>query len=136
MPHTQVYIYQCSKCHRKEKFCTEHTIETHLGADQLFLQSLPQDTADLTGSQTFVESYNNQTIQLLSRTHGGFLLPCTCTAPDAKRSCPEGVQLSFFSHSLTLTLLLLFITLKQSLILQQISRLSRFLGHLNIIVMP
>jgi hypothetical protein len=136
MPQTQVYLCQCSKCHGKAKFHTKRTIETHLNANQCFLQSLPQDAADLTGNHSFVESCITQTIQLLSRT---CLLPHT--APDAERSClenSEGVQLSIFHCRLILTLLSLFITLKQPLTLQiiQISRLVlRFLGNLTT-VMP
>jgi len=97
MPQAQAYHCQCSKCHGKAKFCTKRTIEAHLSADQSFLQSLPQDAADLTGNRAFVESCINQTIQILSMTHGGHLLPHT--APNAERSGlenSEGAQLSFF----------------------------------------
>jgi hypothetical protein len=139
MPQTRVYLCQCSKCHGKSKFHTKRTIESHLSDDQRFLMSLPRDPTDLTSNRTFVESCINQTIQLLSRTRGGHLLPHT--ASDAAGSYledPEGVQLRFFSHSCILTLLLLFITLKRSLILQitKISKLALMFFNLNAMMMP
>jgi hypothetical protein len=73
---------------------TKRTIEAHLSADQLFFQSLPPNA---TRNRAFVESCISQTIQLLSSTHGGHLLPHS--APDAAGSSSEnleGAQLSFF----------------------------------------
>lgn len=97
MPRSQTYCCECSKCHGKRIFRTQRTIETHLSADQSFLQSLPQDGADLTGNRAFVESCITRTIHALSTTHGGHLLPHT--APEAVGSGSdrsEGAQLRFF----------------------------------------
>lgn len=96
MPKSKTYLCQCSKCYGKRIFQTQHTIETHLGADQQFLQSLPRDVEDLIGNCKFMESCITWTVQALSVIHGSCLLPHTTL--DAERSDWEnskGAQLSF-----------------------------------------